>query len=309
MRKVEKKKLQTIRRRIFSWYKKSHRPFLWRRTANPYVILVSEIMLQQTQSARVEILLPGFLRRFPDLSSLAGASSAEVIRAWKGMGYNNRAIRLRKLAIGIVKSYDGKIPDQIQYLRELPGIGEYTAHAIACFAFRQQVPVVDVNIKRVLLRLLFRQPTHDVIRPVRDVWRLAEQVLPRDAYTWNQALMELGSIYCKARTTACSRCPLKSSCASRHLGTQQYNRKMQARKRKEIQYDNIPRRIWRGKIIDALRNVEGKKAVPISQLGKCIKGNFSKTELKWLNSLVQQLEQDELVTVSRGKVQSVRLAG
>src|SRR5262249_21291479 len=142
-------KIALLRRRIIRWYRAEGRNFLWRTTSDPYTILLSEIMLQQTQAARVVEKLPAFLEQFPSLQSLAVAGKSDVIRAWRGLGYNNRAIRLRDLARTVAESHAGKLPEDPADLDQLPGIGRYTANAVACFAFRRRVPVVEVNVLRV----------------------------------------------------------------------------------------------------------------------------------------------------------------
>ena len=148
-------------------------------------------MLQQTQVNRVEQKYPEFLRRFPTFRSLASARTSNVIRAWAGMGYNNRAIYLQQTALRVVREFNGRLPRDINVLQRLPGIGRYTANAIACFAFGHQTAVVDTNVRRVLSRLFPLQ------MQTMDEWDLAEWILPKgNAYDWNQALMELGGALC-----------------------------------------------------------------------------------------------------------------
>src|SRR5215469_10011160 len=172
---------------LLEWYECVGRKLPWRETTDPYAILVSEMMLQQTQVDRVLPKYREFLTRFPRLSALAEAPTAEVIRAWAPLGYNMRAVRLQGIARQVVEDYQGQIPARVAELLKLKGVGRYTAGAIACFAHRQQVATVDTNIRRVLYRLFVGIEKPDA--PVRDddTWKLAEAALPEgEAYRWNQ---------------------------------------------------------------------------------------------------------------------------
>ncbi|MBI3194891.1 MAG: A/G-specific adenine glycosylase [Ignavibacteriae bacterium] len=264
-------------------------------------------MLQQTQVSRVQEKLPLFLKSFPDFQSLAKATKAEVIRAWRGMGYNNRAVRLNELAKIVVEQYDSKLPSTIELLEELPGIGKYTSHAVLCFGFRKRVPVVDVNIRRVLSRLFWKMKKPDDLKSDKEIWSFAEQVLPRVAYTWNQALMELGGRYCKAGKPKCNECPVEQFCSSQHLGRMKNDRRISSNKEK-LWY-GLPNRIWRGKIVEALRNVNGQGSIPLQKLGKTIKQDFTRNETLWLESLVKQLAKDGVAKIFKAnKTLNVALA-
>ncbi len=205
--------LALAHRLLLDWYERSGRDLPWRKTNDPYAVLVSEIMLQQTQVDRVLPKYQEFLDRFPTLAALAEAPTAEVIRAWAPLGYNMRAVRLQAIARQVMAEYGGKLPDNVEELGKLKGVGRYTAGAIACFAYRLQVATVDTNIRRVLHRIFvgIEQPE----APVREdaLWKLAELVLPPgDAYHWNQALMDLGATVCTATTPACEVCPMQPIC-------------------------------------------------------------------------------------------------
>nr|WP_221243163.1 A/G-specific adenine glycosylase [Conexibacter arvalis] len=178
----------------------------WRRTRDPYRILVSEVMLQQTQVARVVPYYEAFLERFPDELALGDAPTSEVLRLWSGLGYNRRALALQACARAVAA--DGWPPDA-EGLRALPGIGPYTAAAVASFAFGEQVAAVDTNVKRVIERLDGRQR-----RPRELAARAAELLPPGRAADWNQAMMELGATICTARAAACDACPV-APCSSR----------------------------------------------------------------------------------------------
>ena len=287
-----------VRRRVLHWYRNNERKLPWRATKNPYVILVSEIMLQQTQVSRVQEKHPRFIKTFPTVEHLARSSKPDVIRAWQGLGYNNRAVRLWELAREVTDRHNGRIPSNVQELKKLAGVGEYTANAVACFAFGQRVPVVDVNIRRVLSRIFRRNSRLNN----SDVSSIAAQVLPRDAYTWNQSLMDLGATICIQRNPRCAECPVESLCLSRSIFRSTGNREHPRRSQRttEPMYDRIPRRIWRGRIVEALRNLNGARSTTLPRLGKIIKQNFTETEVRWLHSLIRQLENDRLVKTTVG---------
>jgi A/G-specific adenine glycosylase len=182
---------------LLAWYGEHRRDLPWRRTHDPYAILVSEVMLQQTQVSRVVPRYLEWLERWPTVEALAAASPADVIRAWAGLGYNRRAVNLHRCAQEVARR--GGFPRDPAELRKLPGLGPYTAAAIACFAFGAQVAAPDVNARRVLGRA-FGDP--DLPPP------------EGRAYDWNQALFDLGSTICIARRPRCAACPLAGSCPS-----------------------------------------------------------------------------------------------
>ena len=185
---------------LLAWYAENRRDLPWRHTHDPYAILVSEVMLQQTQVGRVVPRYLAWLERWPAVADLAAASPAEVITEWSGLGYNRRAVNLHRCAVAVAEL--GGFPRDPAELRRLPGIGPYTAAAIACFAFGAQIAAPDTNAVRVLGRA-FGDP--DLAPP------------PGRAYDWNQALFDLGREVCIARTPRCGACPLASGCPSRGM--------------------------------------------------------------------------------------------
>lgn len=198
------KRAQAFTKKLLAWYARNARDLPWRRTRDPYAIMVSEFMLQQTQVSRVTEYYPRFLARFPTLYDLAQARPKAVREAWDGLGYYARARNLHELARQ-VSGVGGQVPDEPEELVKLPGVGRYTAGAVACFAYEKAVPAVDTNVKRVLQR---------AFKP-KDVWRLAGAVVPRDgkrAWRFNQALMELGALVCVARKPKCPECPVRREC-------------------------------------------------------------------------------------------------
>ena len=201
-------------RRLRAWYRAHHRDLPWRRTRDPYAVLVSELMLQQTQVSRVTEFYPRFLARFPTLRTLAAAPRARVMEAWQGLGYYARARNLHALARAVVRD-GGGLPAHPDALRALPGVGAYTAGAVASFAYERRAALVDTNVARVLRRAF--APGLDPKRGAgaRALWRLAERLLPRTGratYVHNQALMELGALVCTARVAHCGRCPVRAVC-------------------------------------------------------------------------------------------------
>src|SRR5215475_4690568 len=182
---------------LLSWYANAKRDLPWRNTDDPYAILVSEVMLQQTQVDRVLPKYAQFLAVFPTLADLANASTADVITVWAPLGYNRRAVSLQSIARQVLAEYGGRIPDTIEELLKLKGVGRYTAGAIACFAYKKQVATVDTNIRRVLHRIFLGLEYPKPKISEAEMLALAEQILPEnEAYNWNQALMDLGATIC-----------------------------------------------------------------------------------------------------------------
>jgi A/G-specific adenine glycosylase len=204
--------------RLRRWYRRNARDLPWRRTRDPYRILVSELMLQQTQVARVLEFYPRFLAQFPSLEALAGARESQVVAAWDGLGYYARARNLHRLSRWVTRDgRDPSLPSEPRLLRELPGIGAYTAGAVASFAYGQRAPLVDTNVARVLTRVFRPGLKPKRAKDQKAIWALAEASLPRTGsatWTHNQALMELGALVCTARVKRCSECPVRSVCAT-----------------------------------------------------------------------------------------------
>lgn len=218
---MDEEAIHAFQQQILSWYDTFKRDLPWRGDPDPYHILVSEVMLQQTGVARVIPKYLAFLDRFPTLESLASASTGDVLRQWQGLGYNRRAINLKRAAVASVTGFGGRLPGTVEELERLPGIGKYTARAVASFALNMQVPVVDTNVRRVLSDFAGRELSE------RETWDLAQRVLPEGrAADWNQALMDYGALVRRARPRRTTRTsePFASS-----------------------------NRFWRGRIVDALR--------------------------------------------------------
>jgi len=209
--------VEAVREALLDHYDRARRDLPWRHESDPYRIWVSEVMLQQT---RVETVIPYYrrwLELFPDVEALARATRDEVLLAWQGLGYYRRAVHLHEGARVVRDRHDGRVPDTYAALRDLPGVGAYTAGAVASIAFGRIVPAVDGNVKRVLARLLDEaEPTAAWLRSVAGAL-----VDPRRPGDWNQALMELGATVCAPKAPACGACPLARWCAARREGTQE----------------------------------------------------------------------------------------
>jgi A/G-specific adenine glycosylase len=298
----------TLVRDILCWYSRQRRALPWRNITNPYRVLVSEVMLQQTQVSRVLVKYPEFLRRFPSIKKLAMAKQREVVVAWRGMGYNNRAVRLHRLAKTVVLKYGGTLPSSFEELIALPGIGRYTAHALLASVFRENVPIVDVNVHRLFSRFFWRMKTTADMRPAREIWELAEELVPkRRAYDWNQALMDLGATICTARSPQCSACPVTALCSSKSA----MQRIMSPPGKREPMKDGIPNRIYRGRIIEILRQHHGRRRFHPDALGRTIHPEYSAKHRRWLESLLTGLAKDKLIRRSRtgrGNQERIHLA-
>lgn len=206
-----------FRRKLHAWFRRHSRDLPWRQTRDPYRILISELMLQQTQVSRVLDFYRRFLDRFPDLETLAQSRPKRVMEAWEGLGYYARARNLHALAKRVTTERDGVIPSEPHELRALPGVGAYTAGAVASFAYEKRAALVDTNVARVLHRVFVPDIAPKSGKGLKVLWQVAEQLLPRtgkSTWTHNQALMELGALVCSARAPKCRQCPVQSVCAS-----------------------------------------------------------------------------------------------
>jgi A/G-specific adenine glycosylase len=292
---------------LLQWYSMEHRDLPWRATHDPYAILVSEIMLQQTQVHRVLPKYQQFVAAFPTLADLANASTAEVISAWIPLGYNMRAVRLQSIARQVISEFGGRIPDTVEELLTLKGVGRYTAGAIACFAYKKQVATVDTNIHRVLHRIFLGLEYPEPKFNNDQILLLAELVLPDgQAYDWNQALMDLGATTCTSSNPQCSNCPLQENCNA-YTEMLQYSlfpsgsvlRQLRRVAEKKETYQSQPftstNRYFRGRIVDHLRSLPAGQRIPLTLLGPKIKQGFREDDLTWLQQLVGRLAKDGLV--------------
>jgi len=205
-----------FRQRLLTWYRRHGRDLPWRKTDDPYHILVSEIMLQQTQVDRVRPKYLEWLEKYPTMTALAAAPDAEVRATWYPLGYNIRPKRLQSIAREAVAKYGGELPSDERTLRSFKGIGAYTAGAIRSFAFRERAAILDTNVARVLFRVFVAAGDPKSHAMKRHLWDVSDALVPsRHAYDFNQALMDFGATVCVARNPKCLICPMAKSCAWR----------------------------------------------------------------------------------------------
>lgn len=292
---VDETRVGALRQALLAWFAHNGVELPWRSAPTPYAVLVSEIMLQQTQRARVVPKFLAFMETFPTLEALAQGTTATVIRAWAGLGYNRRALRLHTIARAAVER--GGLPSDLVALRELPGIGPYTAGAIACFAFGAQVAFVDTNVRRVLRRVLLGQ--HGDEGTASTDLALAAAALPDGgAVGWNAALMDLGALYCRARAPLCGGCPVGHVCLGRGAFAGQQAGGVRANGQADASATTLQRvaeprarygpagdgnapsrrfeatdRFLRGRIVQALRDLPSDGALTLDQLAGAATGH------------------------------------
>jgi A/G-specific adenine glycosylase len=289
--------VSAIQKLLLDWYDKNARDLPWRQTRDPYRVLVSEVMLQQTQVDRVLPYYERWLGRFPDVRALADAPTAEAIRAWAGLGYNRRAVNLQRTARHVVSELGGTFPSTVEELQRLPGIGPYTAGAIACFAFEQDVAFLDTNIRRVIHRLRFGPELPQPLATEKQLRDVAEELVPAgQGWRWGQAIMEFGALHCTARKPLCVVCPLQAEC--RAFPTIQ----SLIATRAERTDDNPPfeqtSRYFRGRLLAELRDAHPDRGIPLASLGPRIRPDFTEDHLPWLRGLVHGLARDGLALVA-----------
>jgi A/G-specific adenine glycosylase len=251
---------------VTDWFGRSARDLPWRRPGfSPWGILVSEVMLQQTPALRVIEPLAEWLRRWPTAADLAAEPAGEAVRAWGRLGYPRRALRLHACAVAIVERHGGVVPDSVDCLLALPGIGDYTARAVAAFAYGKRHPVVDTNIRRVLARAVGGQAQPAPPSTARDLAAM-DALLPEDAQAaqrFNAGMMELGAVICTSSSPHCDDCPIAELCAWRQAG---YPRYTGARRAVQKRYEGSDRQV-RGVILHELRAADGAVAsVRLQQL-------------------------------------------
>jgi A/G-specific adenine glycosylase len=288
--------IKDARERVLEWFGRAGRGLPWRATRDPYRVLVAEMLAQQTQAARAAAAWPRFLERFPDVEALAAATPAEVLRAWQGIGYNRRALTLRAAAQAVVER--GGWPDTVEGLAALPGVGPYTARAVACFALGLQVAPVDTNVARVLVRALAGGDPGDLGPAARQ--RLADEAMPPGrAWDWSSALMDVGALHCRPQPR-CQGCPLAPGCRWRALGPAAPRH----RPRTQAPFATSDRR-WRGAVVRALAAApDGLDAVALAEE---VDAGAAGRPVGWFEGLLARLEEEGLV--ARGGDGRVRLPG
>lgn len=288
---------------LLDWYARCQRDFLWRHTRDPYAILIAETMLQQTGVERVIAHYPVFLTRFPTLHDLAQAPTADIIRQWQGLGYNRRAVYLQQTARRALERWGG-LPHTIEDLLTLPGVGQYTARAVACFAFAVETAVCDVNVRRVLTRLLRGQEDRR-LSPAAALALAASVLPPGRARDWNQGLMDFGSAVCTGANPRCQTCPLQARCLAfpvTRAPASRANAIADARPRWQEEPFAGSRRYYRGRVVNALCTPSAGEALALSALGPRIKPGFTPADAPWLRALVEELVADGLARLENDTV-------
>ncbi|ALM09626.1 MAG TPA: A/G-specific adenine glycosylase [Candidatus Peribacter riflensis] len=298
---------------MWDWYLVHKRRLPWRdlRTADASEracrILVSEVMLQQTQVERVKEIYIRFLKEFPTLHALASASSRAVIIAWRGMGYNSRALRLRDAARKIVEECGGIFPDSLEALESIKGIGHYTAAAIRNFAFNLPTPCIDTNIRRILHRTFVgpERPDGTWKKDDRYLLKIAEETLDaamdggrdHDARNWHAALMDFGSLVQTKKNPRWDLCPLTAKGIMKATSANFPKSEVRSPKSepgRKIASRFVPNRIMRGRIVGALR--DAPSGITLDALGRCVAADWSHAQHRqWLQGLLRKLEQEKLV--------------
>jgi A/G-specific adenine glycosylase len=288
---------------LLAWYARFGRTHLpWRQTRDPYRVLVSEFMLQQTQVERVLPLYAAFVARFPDFAALAAADAADVVRLWRGLGYNSRAIRLHRIAREVVAG-TGTLPRERDALLDLPGIGPYTAAAVRAFAFEADDVALDTNLRRVVHRVMLglEHPPRANERELDALLRAA--LPPGSAHDWNSALMDLGATVCTARAPKCLVCPLRDACAAAPVDATSLATAMRAHAKKKSPQEALPfeqtQRFLRGRIIDRLRDLPRDAAISLAELEADLHAIVTPERVPEIAGTVQALIRDGFV-VERG---------
>ena len=285
---------------LLGWYARDGRADLpWRVRRDPYYTVVSEFMLQQTQVDRVVPKFAAFVARFPDFAGLAAASVADVLREWKGLGYNSRAVRLKKLADAVMAEHDGAMPRDAARLRALPGIGPYTASAVRAFAYDEDAAACDVNVRRVVHRLFYGVE----FPPKADDRTLDARALaivpPGCAHDWNSAMMDLGATVCTARAPKCGICPLAVGCAAAPVDAPALEaaRKLHAKPlspQAGLRFERTTR-YARGRIVDLLRELPPGHAISLLDLHRELAPALPDRSLDEVAGVVGALVRDGLV--------------
>lgn len=296
-------KVRRVQRAIARWFAVYQRDLPWRKTRDPYEILVSEVMLQQTQVDRVIPKYRQFLRRFPTVEALAQATPRDVLLVWAGMGYNRRALYLRRMARKVRDRFGGAVPTDPAALATLPGVGSYTANAVATFATGIPRPLADTNVRRVIGRVFGGHPLPKSFRTERRMLALVLRTMPHDAIAgmepslWGHALMDFGALVCKAKPR-CEICPLQQWCKAypqlKREGRRERLRR--ANRGSRGSHPRIPDRIYRGKLLQLVR-LSDPTPVPTAALRSVLAGRSAKD----LSRLIRGLVADGLLVLRKDR--------
>lgn len=267
--KIPQEQIIAFQEKILSWYQEHQRDLPWRKARDPYYIFISEVMSQQTQISRVVPKYKTWITTLPTITDLATAPVSQVLQLWSGLGYNRRALNLKKTAEIIVRDFGGKFPQKEAELLSLPGIGQYTSRAILCFAFDQQVAVVDTNVRKVIVTQLLNEESLDDPKTLQAI---AEQLVPKGrAYEWNQALMDYAATVLKKEKITIQK-------QSKFIGSHRY---------------------YRGQILKILL---AKKQISIKDIGGLIKKDYTTREREWLEKLLNELIAEGFISNTKGVI-------
>jgi A/G-specific adenine glycosylase len=313
---------------LWQWYKQHKRVLPWRdltiddNNQRAYLIWISEVMLQQTQVSRVIVMYKIFIQKFPDLKTLAKASNSEIIKAWEGMGYNSRALRLRDGAQDIITRFHGIFPSEYEELLSINGIGPYTAAAICNFAFNKATPCIDTNIRRVIHRAFYGPEKQDgtYLHKDKELLPLIKKIIQKaiindenpkhDAKNWHAALMDYGSAIQTKRNPKTEQCPLakQSICKS---GTMWLSKNIPPSKRgaikkkissepgRDIDGTFVPNRIIRGRVVQQLREFDNGRT--LEQLGEAVCSDWNPQHEEWLQAIIEKLIKNTMIVEKSNK--------
>ena len=290
---LDTSKRKKITKRLVRWYTAHGRHDLpWRHTDDLYRVIVSEVMLQQTNVPKVVGKYEAFLKRFPRWSALAGASAGDVMRAWQGLGYNRRALYVHRMAQTIVKKYGGMAPRSPELLGQLPGMGPYTRNAVLVFGYNADLLAMDVNIERAARRWMGK-----VSWRKGEVEKVIASFVPRGkSRIWHSAMMDFASLICTKKSPQCAMCPIGTLCRSYGAPRDLVRVKKKEPGRTE-NGKHVPRRIYRGRIVEVLR----KGSVSPGMIGKKIKSDWhARSDREWLAEILEKLAQEGMIEYANG---------
>jgi A/G-specific adenine glycosylase len=289
---------------LLDWYRVHGRAHLpWRQTRDPYRVLVSEFMLQQTQVDRVIPLYEAFIAAFPDFAALAAAEAGDAVRLWRGLGYNSRAMRLHALAHAVVEKHGGVLPSDREALLALPGIGPYTASAVRAFAFELDDVALDTNIRRIAHRTGYGLEHPRLATDAELDARARAALEPGTAHDWNSAMMDVGATICTARAPKCLLCPLRAGCVAAPVDAAQLAALARSASRRSPQ-ESIPfertTRFLRGRIVDRLRDVPRGEAMHVDDLIAFLAAIVPADRLEEIPVIADALERDGMIERVKG---------
>jgi A/G-specific adenine glycosylase len=294
-----RKKDRAVREVLLVWFAENARDLPWRRTRNPWHVLVSEVMLQQIQVKRAIPFYERFLERFPTVEALAEAPLSDAIRVWDDLGRYRRVVNLHRTARIVVEEHGGRVPSDPEVLLKLPGIGPYTAGAVACFAYEGDVPFFDTNMHRVLHRVFFGPDVPAAKAKPKEVMELASRLVPPGrGWNWNQAVMEFGALRCTARRPDCPDCPLRDHCKAHPKMLDALSALPRAQKTALAPRYEETNRYLRGRVLARLREEADPDGLSLPELARRLQGEAADVGGARLKAVVESLERDGLARVT-----------